>query len=353
LLPALPAPPMLVRSSGGHFMDKPDNVISLINLATVRSLEAQWGVEIDPLRFRANIYIDGAKPWEEFDWIGGDIRIGGAVFTVDRKNGRCGATNVNPGDRPPRSRHSELAARRVRPQESRRLSDRARGRRDRDRRPGFCAALGRRRSRASPAHDTTGVQRRFICRGCYFIYEEANGLPAQSIRPGTPFADIPANWRCPDCGTDKTTFRPYVGKGSGWPNVIGLAPSVLLPDQVPRRGEHQRCSRAIRLDVSQRLPPIFCDFRVELVDQRRDRQAGAVAARFGETDAEVLAHPVDREAEIEFAGDHGLVAVLHLPGLRGALGDGGDQLFDIEAGFHGEMQPFRRAPGPARRCRSG
>ena len=27
----------------GHFMDKPDNVISLINLATVRSLEEQWG----------------------------------------------------------------------------------------------------------------------------------------------------------------------------------------------------------------------------------------------------------------------------------------------------------------------
>ncbi len=96
LLPTLPAAPALVRSPGGHFMDKPDNVISLINLATVRSLEAQWGVEIDPLRFRANIYIDGARPWEEFDWVGSEIRIGGAVFAVDRKNGRCGATNVNP-----------------------------------------------------------------------------------------------------------------------------------------------------------------------------------------------------------------------------------------------------------------
>ena len=96
LLPTLAAPPTLVRSRAGHFMDKPDNVISLINLATVRSLEEQWGYEIDPLRFRANIYIDGARPWEEFDWIGSDIRIGGAVFTVDRKNGRCGATNVNP-----------------------------------------------------------------------------------------------------------------------------------------------------------------------------------------------------------------------------------------------------------------
>jgi GntR family transcriptional regulator / MocR family aminotransferase len=53
-------------------------------------------VAIDPLRFRANIYVDGAKPWEEFDWVGSEIRIGGTVFSVDRKNGRCGATNVNP-----------------------------------------------------------------------------------------------------------------------------------------------------------------------------------------------------------------------------------------------------------------
>jgi GntR family transcriptional regulator/MocR family aminotransferase len=59
-----------------------------------------------------------------------------------------------------------------------------------------------------------GAQRRFICRGCYFIYEEANGLPQQSIRPGTPFADIPTAWRCPDCGTEKTTFRPYVDKAA-------------------------------------------------------------------------------------------------------------------------------------------
>ena len=215
LLPTLPAPPVLVRSAGGHFMDKPDNVISLINLATVRSLEAQWGVEIDPLRFRANIYIDGAKPWEEFDWVGSEIRIGGTVFAVDRKNGRCGATNVNPST----------------------------GRRDLDIPRSLRAAFGHKDlgvylvvreggqvtvgdsvfvPRTAPARPLVhaaaalmnGAQRRFICRGCYFIYEEMNGLPQQSITPGTAFADIPGNWRCPDCGTDKTTFRPYVEKAA-------------------------------------------------------------------------------------------------------------------------------------------
>jgi rubredoxin len=37
-----------------------------------------------------------------------------------------------------------------------------------------------------------------------------NGLPQQSIPAGTSFADIPTAWRCPDCGTEKTTFRPYI-----------------------------------------------------------------------------------------------------------------------------------------------
>jgi GntR family transcriptional regulator / MocR family aminotransferase len=211
LLPTLPGPPTLVHSRAGHFMDKPDNVISLINLATVRSLGEQWGFDIDPLRFRANIYVDGAKPWEEFDWVGHEIRIGEAVFTVDRKNGRCGATNVNP----------------------------ITGRRDLDIPGSLRAAFGHKNlgvyliARESgriavgdelytprlsqqptavrpPVQVVNGARRSFICRGCYFIYEEAKGLPQHSIRPGTPFALIPASWRCPDCGTDKGTFRPYV-----------------------------------------------------------------------------------------------------------------------------------------------
>ena len=64
----------------------------------------------------------------------------------------------------------------------------------------------------------------------------------------------------------------------------------------------------------------------------------AVSSRLGKADGEVLAHPVNGETEIEFAGDHGLVAVLHLPGLRGALGDGGDEFFNVELGLLREVQ---------------
>jgi GntR family transcriptional regulator / MocR family aminotransferase len=181
-------------------------------LATVRSLEEQWGYEIDPLRFRANIYIEGARPWEEFDWIGSDVRIGGATFTVDRKNGRCGATNVNPltgrrdldipGSLRAAFGHKNLGVYLV-TREGGRI---AVG--DVVARPSSAAA------RATPAARPPQVarvpRRQFICRGCYFIYEEEKGLPQQLIGPGTPFADIPPSWRCPDCGTEKATFRPYV-----------------------------------------------------------------------------------------------------------------------------------------------
>src|SRR6185295_1629383 len=79
---------------------------------------------------------------------------------------------------------------------------------------------------------------------------------------------------------------------------------------------------------------------IELVDQRGDRQLGAVLARFTEADRQVLAHPVDREAEVELAGVHGLVAVLHLPGLRRPLGNGFDHRIDVEPGLLREMDAF-------------
>jgi GntR family transcriptional regulator / MocR family aminotransferase len=211
LVPSFRSAPTLVQSRDGHFMDKPDNVISLINLATVRSLEQQWGYEIDPMRFRANFYIDGAEPWEEFEWVGSDIRIGDTLFRVDRRNGRCGATNVNPetGRRDldlPRSLRAAFGHKDV----GIYLIARESGRvtvGDFVAPPRSTAAGSVTRPLVASAYPGRHL---FMCGGCYFIYEQAAGLPDQSIAPGTPFAAIPSNWRCPDCGTDKTTFRPHV-----------------------------------------------------------------------------------------------------------------------------------------------
>ncbi len=210
LLPSFKSPPVLLRSRQGHFMDKPDNVISLINLATLRSLEERWGVKLDPLRFRANIYIDGARAWEEFDWVGHEIRIGGTAFSVDRQNGRCGATNVDPAtgrrdlDIPTSLRatfgHKNLGVYLI----ARQTGTIAVG--NTVAAPGTVEDITISASQ-SPALSET--RRQFICRGCYFIYDETTGLPLQGIPPGTVFDTISADWHCPDCGSDKSLFAPH------------------------------------------------------------------------------------------------------------------------------------------------
>ncbi len=50
--------------------------------------------------------------------------------------------------------------------------------------------------------------RRYICRVCGYIYDPAVGDPDSGIASGTPFADIPEDWYCPDCGVTKSDFEP-------------------------------------------------------------------------------------------------------------------------------------------------
>ncbi|MEQ1542024.1 MAG: rubredoxin [Novosphingobium sp.] len=49
--------------------------------------------------------------------------------------------------------------------------------------------------------------RQWRCRNCGLIYDEALGLPEDGIAPGTRFEDIPDDWYCPDCGTEKQDFE--------------------------------------------------------------------------------------------------------------------------------------------------
>jgi uncharacterized protein YcbX len=89
-------PPRLVSAPGHTFSDVGAKVVSLINQASIRDLEAKLGTSVHPLRFRANLYFDGGQPWAEFDWIGREIAIGGARLKVVKRIERCAATTVNP-----------------------------------------------------------------------------------------------------------------------------------------------------------------------------------------------------------------------------------------------------------------
>jgi rubredoxin len=52
--------------------------------------------------------------------------------------------------------------------------------------------------------------RTWQCGACGFIYDEAEGLPAEGIAPGTRWEDIPDSWSCPDCGMSKAQFEMAV-----------------------------------------------------------------------------------------------------------------------------------------------
>ena len=48
---------------------------------------------------------------------------------------------------------------------------------------------------------------RYVCSICGFVYEEAAGIPASGIAPGTKWEALPDDWVCPWCKAAKSEFR--------------------------------------------------------------------------------------------------------------------------------------------------
>lgn len=99
--------PRFVEAPGHSFSDVAKKVVSIIGLSSLHALEQAAGARLDPLRFRANIYVSGGAPWAEFDLMDREILIGQARLRVIKRIVRCPATEVNPttGERdaePPR-----------------------------------------------------------------------------------------------------------------------------------------------------------------------------------------------------------------------------------------------------------
>lgn len=89
--------PLQVVSAAGHrFTDHPLGHVSIINLASVRDLEAKVGRPVDPLRFRANLYVEGWPAWVENEWVGRELMTGFARAKVFKPIVRCAATHVDP-----------------------------------------------------------------------------------------------------------------------------------------------------------------------------------------------------------------------------------------------------------------
>jgi uncharacterized protein len=63
---AIKGPPKVLSGGGHSFSDVAQKVVSIINLGSVGAIENLIGQPVHPLRFRANLYVEGWPPWHEF-----------------------------------------------------------------------------------------------------------------------------------------------------------------------------------------------------------------------------------------------------------------------------------------------
>ncbi len=89
-------PPKVLTSPGHSFSDVARKVVSIINLASLRAIENMVGQPVHPLRFRANLYVEGWPAWHEFELLDRSLAIGDARLKVVKRIVRCAAVNVDP-----------------------------------------------------------------------------------------------------------------------------------------------------------------------------------------------------------------------------------------------------------------
>ncbi len=93
----LRGPPKILHAEGHSFSDVARKVVSIINLASVAAIEDMVGAPVNPLRFRANVYVSGWPAWRELDLVSRTLAIGnGPRLKTVKRIVRCTATNVDP-----------------------------------------------------------------------------------------------------------------------------------------------------------------------------------------------------------------------------------------------------------------
>jgi uncharacterized protein len=92
----LKGPPKILSGGGHSFSDVARKVVSIINLGSVAAIENMVGLPVHPLRFRANLYVNGWPAWQEFELLDRTFAIGEARLKVVKRITRCAAVNVDP-----------------------------------------------------------------------------------------------------------------------------------------------------------------------------------------------------------------------------------------------------------------
>ncbi|MBP6875716.1 MAG: rubredoxin [Candidatus Eisenbacteria bacterium] len=50
--------------------------------------------------------------------------------------------------------------------------------------------------------------KKYECIACGYIYDPEQGDPENGVARGTPWEQVPEDWKCPLCGVGKDMFQP-------------------------------------------------------------------------------------------------------------------------------------------------
>ena len=89
-------PFLVYEVPGVAFTDFEDTHISIGSEASRRALGQLAGRDLEHIRFRMNLWVDGMSPWEEFELGGREIEIGEARLKITERVTRCNATAASP-----------------------------------------------------------------------------------------------------------------------------------------------------------------------------------------------------------------------------------------------------------------
>ncbi len=89
-------PTAVIKSPEIGMSDASFASISIQGTASLKALSEACGTELDPRRFRGNLWFSGGEAFEERSWLGKRVKIGTAILRVDEVINRCRATEANP-----------------------------------------------------------------------------------------------------------------------------------------------------------------------------------------------------------------------------------------------------------------
>ncbi|MFK7943451.1 MAG: MOSC domain-containing protein [Paracoccaceae bacterium] len=84
------------QTPGVAYTDFEDTHISIATVTSLRVLSQMTGQDLDHIRFRMNLWLDGPEAWSELDWVGREVEIGETRLKIIGRDARCNATNANP-----------------------------------------------------------------------------------------------------------------------------------------------------------------------------------------------------------------------------------------------------------------